>query len=193
MDGISGHLSITAELVFSEMRTPRSIITSWTSIIVVSLVERFYCRYLPGLCIFYAFVIFLFSSWVLGQIEITNGPKTVFVQVGETARFDCQFTGGVAVPRWKINNEIPISSSRLQSPYEYSIRTQQLIVNNVKVSMNNYTFQCLFNDIASTIGYLIVCIGVIITHIPGIYMIHFQLVFVIHIYSYHDFLSIYRS
>ena len=123
-----------------------------------------YSVYIPGswraIDLRFHFIIIYMYHYFVGKIQFAKEPKTTFVQVGERAFFDCNFTGSnEAAPVWIINHTHPQASTRLSSPYKYNTRTRQLIINSVNMSMNYISIQCALNSLRSTTGYLIVCDG----------------------------------
>ena len=75
---------------------------------------------------------------------------------GSEARFGCTYNGSSLIPSWRINDIIYVWSS-LPEKHVYDGHT--LIVQNVDITLNGSTYQCLIPGIAqSSVGLLIVLI-----------------------------------
>ena len=108
------------------------------------------------------------------QIDFLKEPNNVTVFEGNAAFFPCTFVGINVAPRWRINNEMFVTSAL---PRGYSYNRSGLVISSVDLSLNMTSYSCFFSvyqggrfmDIESTTGYLIIA-GL---HIPQYnYSIH---------------------
>ena len=86
-------------------------------------------------------------------MRIIEQPQDQFVDVGDTAIFNCRYTESFEIPFWIINATFYTTRSL---PSRHSYRQQRLKVSNVQVSDNTSTYQCVFLEISSQVATLIV-------------------------------------
>ncbi len=85
---------------------------------------------------------------------LLDQPKDQLLEEGETAVFNCSYSGFSGHPWWVINGWI-YSIDNL--PDRISYRNQMLLIDNVMMSDNSTTYQCHFvPSTYSTVGVLYV-------------------------------------
>ena len=89
-----------------------------------------------------------------GGVTILNGPRDAHVTVGESAFYNCSYTGTDSPPTWIINNLHFFSNFPIRHYYHYW--EQYLEVTNTQLSDNGSTYQCAFARETSGIAILTV-------------------------------------
>ena len=77
------------------------------------------------------------------------------VYEGESAKFDCLFTGSDEVPFWGINGSY-FDWSDLPPQYSISPLDFSLTVENVNITMNQIPYSCVIEGVESDIAFLYV-------------------------------------
>lgn len=82
---------------------------------------------------------------------LIDQPQDAYVEVGETAKFNCSHTGTSHIPWWRINGyNYPIEL--LPPRCYYNTYNQRLILSDVRLSDNSSTYLCFFGLVSSSVG-----------------------------------------
>ena len=76
------------------------------------------------------------------NILYINEPRDICVSEGEDGFFPCTYTGTLAVPRWRINNDV-FSTSTIPAQHFYN--GTGLLVVSVSTAMNMYKYTCILD------------------------------------------------
>ena len=88
---------------------------------------------------------------MLGQIVFIQQPKNVTVNENTDAFFPCTYFGTTDVPTWRINDNDFVTSGL---PPKHSYNGTGLVVHNVDLSLNNYSYSCFFLVYAGQGGFI---------------------------------------
>ena len=85
------------------------------------------------------------------ELYFTAHPKDNCVIAGRNAYFRCKYEGTSSIPNWPwiMNGERVLSSSL---PLKHSLIVTGLIVANVDMTMNNWTYACFFSIVTNSNG-----------------------------------------
>ena len=76
------------------------------------------------------------------MIVFLKEPKNVTAFEGESAFFPCTFEGINVAPRWRINNQVLVTSAL---PRGYSYNRSGLVISSVDLSLNMTSYSCFFS------------------------------------------------
>ena len=104
-----------------------------------------------------------YYSWITILVDcdiFTSEPRNVLVQVGATVTFDCVYTMSHSNAIWVINGQDYAHSSESMLPPKYlisrNISGSFLTIDDVDLSMNGSTHQCIVLSCFSEIGHLFI-------------------------------------
>ena len=101
-------------------------------------------------------VIIIHHTAVQSMFKFTSQPQDMTVSEGEDTRFSCTFEGSVIVPTWRISGLLYTWSSL---PDHHTFDGERIVIQNVDLTMNGNTYQCLIPGVAqSTVGLLTVLV-----------------------------------
>lgn len=86
-------------------------------------------------------------------IQILWEPEDITVEEGDTAIFNCSYTGTLEVPFWYIGSD---AFSLGSLPDRHMYLNEMLIVTDVRLSDNYTTYQCSFIEVSSRTAILTV-------------------------------------
>ena len=89
-----------------------------------------------------------------GAVVIINEPADAYVTEGDSAYFQCSYTGSSDLPVWTINGDHFIVS--YPPRHTYHSRNQVLEVFNTQLADNGSTYQCIVFTESSRIALLLV-------------------------------------
>ena len=95
-------------------------------------------------------------TFIIGPgVFFTSGPRNQTITEGESVQFECVYEGSYLIPSWRINTTI-YSHTELPRGFEFDDDDFSLAVQNVPLSLNFTTFQCVVGTEFSSRAYLIV-------------------------------------